>query len=359
MTDDPGQIRHRVGEWLGGAAARRILAVAGIALAAQLIFAWRDAAAGLSVAREEPAVLDAWRALQAAVAGSVAWLIVGTHFAIRAKRNALETCGLGRGELWAGAAATAAAALAASLFLASPEAFHLHAQEDRPVEWLSAALTLGASLAFAALALRSFHGAPWSVVTRLGAAGLALLFFVIGMEEISWMQRLFGFATPDGLAEVNWQGEFNLHNVQTDLSEFVYYLGAGLFLILLPLLRDVAPPALAGHPLARLVPGRAVALVSAPSVLFTYGKWNLFAPECLTMLTFCVLVLYARAALRRSDAAEAWLFAIAAATVAAGQLLFLGYGHAMVDVPDSTEYRELLLAAGFACYGWSTVRRFR
>ena len=70
---------------------------------------------------------------------------------------------------------------------------------------------------------------------------LCLALFVIGMEEISWGQRLFGFATPERLAEVNWQAEFNFHNVQTDLSETAYYFGAGVFLILLPLLRDLLP----------------------------------------------------------------------------------------------------------------------
>ena len=43
--------------------------------------------------------------------------------------------------------------------------------------------------------------------------GMAML-FVCG-EEISWGQRIFGFVTPDFLMDVNWQGEFNVHNVHT------------------------------------------------------------------------------------------------------------------------------------------------
>jgi hypothetical protein len=38
------------------------------------------------------------------------------------------------------------------------------------------------------------------------------LFFLVG-EEVSWGQRIFGWATPEGLEEVNRQGETNVHNV--------------------------------------------------------------------------------------------------------------------------------------------------
>jgi hypothetical protein len=42
---------------------------------------------------------------------------------------------------------------------------------------------------------------------------LAVLFFFAAGEEISWGQRLFGWATPESLAEINRQGETNIHNL--------------------------------------------------------------------------------------------------------------------------------------------------
>jgi hypothetical protein len=77
----------------------------------------------------------------------------------------------------------------------------------------------------------------WSVITYLAAAALAgatgwrlrgtghprlALFHAIlaasllvgAMEEISWGQRLFGWATPAALEEINAQGETTLHNVE-------------------------------------------------------------------------------------------------------------------------------------------------
>ena len=43
--------------------------------------------------------------------------------------------------------------------------------------------------------------------------GYALLFLVVGGEEISWGQRIFGLQTPATLMEHNVQQETNLHNI--------------------------------------------------------------------------------------------------------------------------------------------------
>lgn len=42
---------------------------------------------------------------------------------------------------------------------------------------------------------------------------LALTFFVVSMEEISWGQRLLGFETPYHLNLINVQDETNIHNI--------------------------------------------------------------------------------------------------------------------------------------------------
>jgi len=43
--------------------------------------------------------------------------------------------------------------------------------------------------------------------------GYALLFLVVGGEEISWGQRIIGIQTPEALMELNVQKETNLHNI--------------------------------------------------------------------------------------------------------------------------------------------------
>ena len=44
--------------------------------------------------------------------------------------------------------------------------------------------------------------------------GYAVLFLVVGGEEISWGQRIIGLQTPDSLKELNVQQETNLHNIE-------------------------------------------------------------------------------------------------------------------------------------------------
>ena len=95
----------------------------------------------------------------------------------------------------------------ALLFTLSPWHFRSLLPEDGWVEILTA---LSAFLAGGLL-----FAAAWMEKRRLPriaflVGGLAMAFF--GGEEISWGQRIFGFATPDFLSS-NYQGESTLHNM--------------------------------------------------------------------------------------------------------------------------------------------------
>ena len=63
----------------------------------------------------------------------------------------------------------------------------------------------------------------WALLFVVAAIGA---FFIAG-EEISWGQRVFGFATPGDLAEVNRQGETNVHNIGSVLS----FLNLAMFIV--------------------------------------------------------------------------------------------------------------------------------
>jgi hypothetical protein len=88
--------------------------------------------------------------------------------------------------------------------------------EDGIVEWVQVLLVCGLiALGFDIRRRLSRAGHVWFSRLYLGAALGAL--FILG-EEISWGQRLFGWATPDALDEVNAQGETNLHNIRGVLA---------------------------------------------------------------------------------------------------------------------------------------------
>ncbi len=106
------------------------------------------------------------------------------------------------------------------LIIAQPWNYLALIREDYWVENLTAALFLltGVLLFFTAAAERSL----WrSCVYILG--GIVLVF--AAGEELSWGQRIFGFATPDFLIGVNRQHEFNVHNINYALFPKIYRYG--------------------------------------------------------------------------------------------------------------------------------------
>ena len=102
-----------------------------------------------------------------------------------------------------------------SLFVADPWTFHALTREDSWVENLTAVwfVLAGLLLLVTALVERRFFR---RCVYILG--GVAMVF--AAGEEISWGQRIFGFATPDFLMHLNYQKEFNVHNISYGTFNF-------------------------------------------------------------------------------------------------------------------------------------------
>ena len=107
-----------------------------------------------------------------------------------------------------------------SLLVAAPWIFHVLTREDSWVENLTAVwfLLAGLLLFGTALVERSFFR---RYVYILG--GLAMVF--AAGEEISWGQRLFGFATPDFLMPLNEQKEFTVHNIANKSFDIIWLNG--------------------------------------------------------------------------------------------------------------------------------------
>jgi hypothetical protein len=83
--------------------------------------------------------------------------------------------------------------------------------EDRPVEALTFMAFLGASVMALRLAWLHRREFPWWI--RGLYLLLALAFFGVAMEEVSWGQRWVGFETPELFRRVNRQGEVTFHNI--------------------------------------------------------------------------------------------------------------------------------------------------
>lgn len=158
------------------------------------------------------------------------------------------------------AQAIAAAVVGVLLHVDRPLAAYL-LRENGPFELIGFAGCIASVPMFLkAAALYRRHDvlrAAWLVLLALG-------FFFIGMEEISWGQHFLGWSTPVGLA--NEQGETNLHNMSF-IHRFAHPIGLAIlsaYFIILPLLCRAFPF------LATLVERLSLPVVSLPIVaLFT------------------------------------------------------------------------------------------
>lgn len=96
-------------------------------------------------------------------------------------------------------------------------------KENGVIEWLTFFAFIAGGLLGLRLAARAKnHGESKRVYGTYLAISLLLL--IAGMEEISWGQRIFGFATPATIQETNLQGELNVHNLPwlQDLHSFFF-----------------------------------------------------------------------------------------------------------------------------------------
>jgi hypothetical protein len=85
-------------------------------------------------------------------------------------------------------------------------------EEDFPVEWGQFALCLFVAVVALMSLAPAVRRKQWLLAGVLLLGGLG--WFVLAGEEISWGQRVFGIATPEGF-EGNHQAETNLHNFTT------------------------------------------------------------------------------------------------------------------------------------------------
>ena len=94
-----------------------------------------------------------------------------------------------------------------------PIAYWAWTQEDAWVEDLTAISFLLASFLLFATARMERN----SVRRYIYILGGLVMVFAVG-EEISWGQRIFGFATPGFLFDLNSQHEFNIHNLHPTIT---------------------------------------------------------------------------------------------------------------------------------------------
>jgi uncharacterized membrane protein YozB (DUF420 family) len=132
--------------------------------------------------------------------------------------------------------ALGASALLFSLFayaVSHPEFDQYYHREDSVFETGTAFALLLSGVALLVAAVRAVRVrlrlSRW-LALLIAATGLASIF--LGLEEISYGQRMFGWSTPEPVAAANLQRETNLHNLLTHRAQAAILWVIGLLLVL-------------------------------------------------------------------------------------------------------------------------------
>ncbi|MDO1446545.1 hypothetical protein Q0590_09810 [Rhodocytophaga aerolata] len=243
-----------------------------------------------------------------------------------------------------------------TLFLVDPVGFSTLGSEDQPVELLSALfyfISFGLFMYTMVLLSKQWNPHKWYLLL---AAVFAFGFFIMGMEEISWFQRVLHIDTPDSFKD-NRQNELNLHNFYTNPLENAFYFASFVFLILLPFIHENFQLINKRHLLSVFIPSRFILFASAIFVAYNYDMWNILFTQLAFFVTFFILAYYAWLYIRmRSNAA----FVVALLILyTISQVLFIVYGDAFVRLFDVTEYKEVFIPLGFLLYSLEVVQRLK
>lgn len=232
-------------------------------------------------------------------------------------------------------ATVACAAALIALMAVSPRGFNALAREDHVVEYAGALCFLTAA-AFAGLAARRSDGAA-----RLVMALAAPVLLWVGLEEVSYFQRVLGFGTPASLSEANEQDEANLHNVATDLFQNGYYLGIALLFVAFPLVRSALPRRWDGV-VDRLLPSRLPTTIALVSVVFTYKAAAYPAHHVSFWMAVWFVVLV--------RTGPTWFRPAMGALLVGGTAAMFAVGPELPRIWAPSEYREMIGAAAVAVW---------
>ena len=232
------------------------------------------------------------------------------------------------------------------LFIYQPSTFNSLSLEDGLVEWASALLFLGSSVIVLGTFLMSRSASNTPKGTKLSLIILSLIFFVIGMEELSWLQRVFNIQTPEILGG---RAQLNVHNFATNQFENVYYFSAFLFLVILPFLRLFFSFIASNTYLRLFVPRPFIAIIGAFACAYNYDMWNVIFTQITFFGSVAILLAFSMSSSNTNDKVGI-LFVLL--LIIATQILFLFNGVNFERRWEVTEYKEFFIPLAFLMYAF-------
>lgn len=234
------------------------------------------------------------------------------------------------------------------LFLIDAFAFSTLCREDKVIEYATAIIFILCSIGYGKIAWQIFniHSSGFSVIFWISIL-LAFTFFLIGMEEISWFQRILKFNTTE-FFEKNLQQEMNLHNFATREVENLFYFFSVVFFIIIPnvSLKWINPDG--SKKISLIVPGMASFYSASVFIAYNYDMWNISLIQYGYYLALFIFIYYfhTMAKLGINLLMPGIILLIYIST----QVIILITGMNQIRIWDFTEYKELFIALSFFIY---------
>lgn len=235
------------------------------------------------------------------------------------------------------------------LFLFKPSVFSTLSFEDGPIEWGSTILLLSACITFLVAFARYRNYLSIPKITQWTFVFLAFVFFVIGMEEISWFQRVIEIETP-ALFKDNMQNEINFHNFATYKVENIYYFGAFLFLVILPFLRVLFSSIVNNNYLRLFVPRPFISIIAAVACAYNFDTWSTIFIQISFFSSIIILFAFA---IYCNNWNERGIIVFTISLIVITQAFFLSNGGNFYRAWKVTEYKEFFIPLAFFIYSLS------
>ena len=232
------------------------------------------------------------------------------------------------------------------IFVVSPSTFGQSALEDGPVEWASADFLFAACLVMMYVFVRELKNKDMHWFIKLSLLALAGVFFVMGMEEVSWFQRVFHIETPAEF-KGNIQDEMNLHNFATNYVENAYYFGSFVYLVVFPFIRLIYREVEKVAYFKIFVARPFIALIGATACAYNYDMWNIVFMQITFYGAVVIVAYYALMSANGIDKLLSWT---ALVLLLVPQWIYLTHGADFLRTWDVTEYREMLMPLAFFIY---------
>lgn len=241
----------------------------------------------------------------------------------------------------------AASIICLLLFLFFPITFSLSSLEDELIEWLSAILAFGSSIILFIFFLKFRNHANIPTPAKLSLIFLSLMFFIIGMEEVSWFQRILHFQTIS-MFNGNQQDETNLHNFASDYFENLYYGGTYLFFVILPFLVLLFSSLNKSKYLRLFIARPYIAVIGTLPCAYNYDTWNILFIQTSFFSSLIILFCFAVFSKKRI---EKCIIMFTMILVMVTQGLFLMKGEEVfMRLWEIKEYKEFFIPLVFFIY---------